>query len=185
MPSKTTQENMNQRFWSKVSKAGPDDCWPWNGANTSSDSTHGRGHGRIRYMGKLLMAHHMSWMIAGNVLPENKYLLHTCDNPRCVNPNHLYVGTIQDNTDDMRQRGREKYASIGEDNPSAKITETIVIQILSLYWIDGYSQQAIADHIGIDQTTISRIIRRDTWSFVPFNKPAVKVKRRIKQPILP
>jgi hypothetical protein len=179
----TTEKNVHQRFWSKVLQAGRNACWIWQGATTGGDPAHGKGHGRFRFKGQLVMAHHMAWMLAGNELPPGKYLLHKCDNPLCVNVRHLYAGTILDNTKDMRERGRERFSHPGEKNTEATITAADVIKILDLYYKEGYSQQAIADHFSLNQGHVSRIILRKNWAHLPYNLPSRPIKRRIGVPI--
>lgn len=90
------------RFWDKVNKKGK--CWIWTAALSD------RGYGSMEVRGNGLRAHVISWCIAHhrNTTP-NLLVLHKCDNPSCVNPKHLFLGTPQDNTDDMRNKGRDKW----------------------------------------------------------------------------
>lgn len=89
-----------KRFWAKVNMSTPDKCWEWT-ANT------GRGYGMF-WFGKIpMVAHRVSWMMLRGHIPEGKLVLHKCDNRRCVNPNHLFIGTQSDNVCDMHSKGRE------------------------------------------------------------------------------
>jgi hypothetical protein len=88
------------RFWSKVAVAGPDDCWEWQGAIGST------GYGNLDIDGSTVKAHRVSHLLTHGPIPPGLYVLHSCDNRRCVNPNHLRIGTAQDNADDRRIRGR-------------------------------------------------------------------------------
>lgn len=96
------------RFWSKVSRkdAGRDDCWQWMGARDE------KGYGRFRISCRpsmIYQAHRVSWMLANRRWPRaDRMVLHSCDNPSCVNPRHLREGTAQDNQDDIDARGRRR-----------------------------------------------------------------------------
>jgi hypothetical protein len=89
-----------QRFWSKVDKRGPDECWPWVGG------VDGRGYGRSRYNGSgRTTAHRIAWQLA-NGRDALLFVLHRCDNPVCCNPAHLWEGTQSENMRDMAAKGR-------------------------------------------------------------------------------
>ena len=94
--------SLADRFWRKVIRAGTDECWLWIG------STDRKGYGQIRMPGKgrLRYATHVSLELVGRVIPEGMIALHTCDNPPCVNPAHLVVGTHRENTQDSINKGR-------------------------------------------------------------------------------
>lgn len=103
MSGKKTK-TLAQRFWEKVDKRGPDDCWIWKGGRND------RGYGHIFVDYKVRMATHVSWEFAnGKDFPKGMCACHSCDTPACVNPNHLWVGTNGDNNRDCVAKGRNHY----------------------------------------------------------------------------
>ena len=104
------KEPVTPRFWSKVQKAGPDDCWEWVAGKG------GRGYGMFWLDGKQVKAHRVAWMLENGPIPPGKgyhgtCVLHSCDNPPCVNPAHLFIGSNAVNQADMRAKGREVNSS--------------------------------------------------------------------------
>lgn len=98
--SHKTWGTIEERFWAKVEKLGDDDCWNWIGSSRPA------GYGVISKNGKQTSATHVSLEINGTVIPSGLWVLHKCDNPRCVNPKHLYVGTPKQNSKDAVLRNR-------------------------------------------------------------------------------
>ena len=152
--------SIETRFWRKVDKRGPDECWPW------TASTVGGGYGQIGRGGRgggNEIAHRLSWMIANGPIPEGLYILHSCDNPICVNPAHLSPGTQKRNLDDMAAKGRaNRIGARGERGGLAKLTWPKVEKIRSKYK-EGARQVDLAKEFGVSQATISEIVRRKTW----------------------
>ncbi len=93
------------RFWIKVVRSGDDECWGWSG-------TTNKGYGRINVGGNMVLAHRVAWELTSGLIPPGMCVLHSCDNPPCVNPNHLFLGTHADNMRDMRAKGRHRYAVV-------------------------------------------------------------------------
>lgn len=153
----------SERFWNKVRKAGPDECWQWTGAVNPD------GYGFI-YAGKayapnvrFIRAHRLSWEMHNGPVPDGLAVLHHCDNPLCVNPAHLYAGTQSQNCHDraVRRRGKE-HRQHGEANDNAKITEAEVIAILALLKA-GKSQTVVAKLFGLTQPYVSKLSRGQYW----------------------
>lgn len=100
---------LRERFWSKVDRAGPAHpqlgtaCWTWVGSKSE------KGYGRLsagKHRASPLRAHRVSWELHKGPIPDKMFVLHNCDNPTCVNPDHLFIGTARDNTRDMVRKGR-------------------------------------------------------------------------------
>ena len=120
----TTQAEL---FWTKVDKSpGPDACWPWKG-RTLNRSYH--KYGRFDRTGPLAYAHRAAWLFTHGPIPQGLHVLHRCDVPNCCNPKHLWLGTRQDNMDDMRNKGRR---AVGERTKRTVLNEEKVRAIRKL-----------------------------------------------------
>jgi hypothetical protein len=151
--------SIEERFWKKVDKsAGPDGCWIWTASRT-------KGYGKIKKGGKLKLAHQLAWELANsNPMPANLVVLHDCDNPSCVNPAHLTVGTQTDNVRDCVKKGR---TCSGETNPKAKLTEDQVKQIRATYdKAAGRTLAYLAKVYQVGHVTIWNAIHRVNWKSV-------------------
>jgi hypothetical protein len=148
-------------FWSKVLKGNPDECWEWIGAKFP------QGYGLMAIggrppKGKHIKAHRISYEINIGEIPDGMIICHKCDNPPCVNPNHLFLGTYQDNSDDKISKHRGKWLS-GEDNASHKLTQSQVEEIRRLYIPRIVSTHKLAKQFGVDQQVIWSIVNYKTW----------------------
>lgn len=143
-----------KRFFEKIEKL-PSGCWEWQ-AYRNAD-----GYGQIWFKGRLQMAHRLSWFIHRGGIPRSHFVCHTCDSPPCVNPDHLFVGTHQDNTDDMIKKGRHRTGA-GEKNRHAKLTERDVLLIRSIHK-QLPNAPAIARAFNVSTATINAIASGSTW----------------------
>ena len=139
-----------EQFWEKVDKRGDTECWPWQAA------THPDGYGEMRCNGKGLYAHRVAVELDGRD-PTGAVVRHTCDNPSCVNPEHLIVGTQSENMQDAWDRGREK---------SKQLTPDEVRKIRKQYEETDINQYELAEKYGVSQDNISCIVRREIWKDV-------------------
>lgn len=153
---KYTPEDQITLFWSHVNKDGsipshcPElgQCWEWTAG-------HNKGYGVARYK-KETLSHRISWMIAHGDIPNDLFVLHKCDNPTCINPDHLFLGTHQDNNDDMRKKGRGKYP--GKKFYERKLTEAQTFEIVERYLAGGIYQRELAAEYRVAQSVISERI---------------------------
>jgi hypothetical protein len=98
-----TDMNLSERFWRHVPKQPDGECWEWQGTRQS----HGYGH--LRWGGKQVYAHRVAYLLANGQVPRGVHVMHSCDNPPCVNPQHLSTGSRTDNMQDMVRRGRQRH----------------------------------------------------------------------------
>lgn len=148
-----------ERFWSKVDRRGPDDCWEWTGFCER--------YGRFKVDGKNMEAHRFALMVTnGEPTLDNIYALHRCDNPPCCNPAHLYWGSNGDNQRDAYSRNRRVAPGVrGSRNGKSKLTEYEVVEIKELIKT-GFKAGFIAKKFGRAYTTISEIRRGANWKWV-------------------
>ena len=136
-------------------KAMPSGCWEWQGYRTPD------GYGRIgegSRGGRLLITHRVMWEIVFGPIPKGYDVCHSCDNPPCANPAHLFAGTRQENVDDMMAKGRCGDHA-GEKNGRAKLTQAKAAAIR----IDNRSQRTIAAAYGMSPTAIRDVRSGRTW----------------------
>lgn len=150
----------SSRFWSKVDKSG--ECWLWTAA------TAGRGYGVIgETRTHMVYAHRLSYEMAFGAIPDGQWVLHRCDTPRCVRPDHLFLGDVRDNVADMVEKGRstkgrQRPELRGSSNHQSKLTDDDVRRIRS----SELSASALAVHYGVSDTLIYQIRRRVAWRHV-------------------
>jgi hypothetical protein len=150
MAGKVTRA-LGERFWEKVTKT--NGCWLWI-ANSNK-----KGYGRFWINGRNEFSHRVSWMLHFVEIPHGMLVLHKCDNPSCVNPAHLFLGTDADNQSDKKEKGR---SAKGERNGNRKLTNEQVRVIRKSVG----SPQELATQFNIDKTQIYNIISRKQWKHV-------------------
>ncbi len=116
----------------------------------------------MRFQGKLLGAHKASYILFNGEVPDGLVVCHRCDNPKCVNPKHLFLGQPKDNTQDMIAKGRNR---IGESHPNAKLTEEQVKRVFSLR-CSGMTLNGIAAVLSVSKKTVLNILKRRAWTHV-------------------
>lgn len=148
---------MLERFWKKVDIGALDECWEWTAAKME------RGYGVFSIGDKTYLAHRLAWQFSYGVIPEGLFMCHHCDNPGCVNPRHLFLGTQTDNMQDAAKKGR---MARGDVHAQSKLTENEVLEIRKLLAQGERSQQDIGDEFDVHQATVSKIKLGARWSWL-------------------
>lgn len=170
-----------RRFWSHVDIQTPLECWHWDRGRDFD------GYGKFAFKGTTLRAHRVSYYLHYGVDPLDLLVCHRCDNPRCVNPYHLFLGTASDNIQDAFDKGRlivpagdehwtrahPEYHPRGEQVGGAKLTTADVIEIRRLYTVERIKQGDIAKRFGVTRECISAIIRGKNWTHIDDELPTV------------
>lgn len=143
---------ISERFWRYVRKT--DGCWLWLGT-TDAD-----GYGLSWVDGKNVRAHRLSYEMAYGPIMDDRRVLHACDTPPCVRPEHLSLGTNADNVADMMAKGRQR---VGEQVWKAKLTADAVLAIRARYAAGGVSHLALAAEYGVAEGTVQKVLKRKTW----------------------
>lgn len=157
------------KFWARTQVSEGDECWLWTAGKNSA------GYGVLSVERRPMLAHRFSLSLhRGEMVPPGVFVLHSCDNPGCVNPGHLRQGTQKENMQDAKLRGRISAPPVhygpapnrtmpkGESNPSSKLTNEGVAQIYVLR-LAGMGSTTIAKKMGLDPSTVIDIIRGKHW----------------------
>lgn len=152
--SRVEARTIEEAFRNYVSASDPDACWEWNGY---IDPT---GYGRMFYNRVRFSTHRLSYQIAFGEIPDGLQVCHKCDNRKCVNPNHLFLGTVADNMQDASNKRRLKH---GENHHLSKITKAIADEIRSLY--PSLDQRQLAKKFSVSKTTVANILHNRIWTY--------------------
>ena len=156
------------RFWKNVKIGAPDECWEWQGGKSG-------GYGNIRFRGKAAIASRVSYILHNGIIPDNLWVLHKCDNPPCVNPSHLFLGTKSDNAHDRDKKGRTATGKRngrhtrpestvrGEDSGRAKLTEKQVKEIRQRYAEGSISMRKLGNEYNISHTQVRYLVDGASW----------------------
>jgi hypothetical protein len=147
-----------ERFWARVKKRGPTDCWPWlRGKNQC-------GYGEMMWERKPWLSHRIAYTLKVGPIPSGLWVLHRCDNPGCCNPAHLWIGTAQDNSRDRENKGRGANRK-GEKHPLAKLTASDVVKIRKLA-ANRIPRATIAERFGIHRMYVQLIVSKRRWKHI-------------------
>lgn len=152
-------DHLARRLANGLERAVEGQCWTW------TRSTNSAGYGTLTVAGRARYAHRLAYELAKGPIPKGADVMHSCDNPACINPDHLEVGTRSQNMADCHARGRSRIPKPilrGEQNGAAKLTAEQVVDIKQRLG-NGETQQTIADDFGVSQTLISAIKLGRLW----------------------
>lgn len=135
-------------------------CWLWQHAKA------GKGYGRIKRDGRMQYAHRVSYEIAVGEIPEGSLVCHKCDNPACINPAHLFLGSNDENMEDMVKKGRQ---ARGESASAAALNEEQVLSIRA----SGLGKRQLARVFGVSESAVRHIRKRRTWRHLPESQLAL------------
>lgn len=147
--------NTAEAFWNNVAVGSPDECWLWT-LGLWKD-----GYGQTRWDGHAIGAHRLAYTLAVGD-PGELCVLHSCDNPPCCNPAHLFLGTKADNAADRNAKRRQSH---GSRVPCSKLTEADVLALRAEH-AAGSTHRALATKFGLSRGTVSKVIHRQSWSHI-------------------
>lgn len=151
---KKALENLSDRFWGRVCKKGIDDCWEWQGRKNE------RGYGMFDHGNKPRLASRFSYSLTKGHIDDNLFVCHSCDNPGCVNPNHLWLGTHQQNMDDAAAKKRMRGGHIrGSAVNTSRLSADKVLEIRS----STDTGSSLAAKFSVSKTAIYKIRRGENW----------------------
>lgn len=158
---------LSERFWEKVDRSGgPDACWPWTASLNRPKHADGYPQIALDNDGPKILATYASWLLHhGELPPKAKRVCHACDNRKCVNPAHLFLGTQSDNIKDAVAKGRHDPMP-GTRHPRHKLDDEKVRELRRLAEEGTFTLKALAAKFGIAPPTAKRIIERKSWKHV-------------------
>ena len=158
-----SRKQTSESFWARVSIGKKSDCWEWQGACNSV------GYGNVAWDGKIYVSHRISAWLSGLIsdpsapkhTTEKGYVLHKCDNRKCCNPSHFFIGNFSDNMKDAYTKKRKAQPK-GANHVNAKLSAKQVIQIRKRY-TKGEYQVPLAKEFGVSQRVISLVVRGESY----------------------
>ena len=170
LPHHSARRPAAGRFWEKVRRG--DGCWEWQGHRNKD------GYGQFQIGYKRWMAHRFSWFLHFGGDPGALYVCHHCDNPACVRPDHLFLGTAADNSIDAWLKGRIPRGAMtpvvlhpenvarGERHHNSRLTDDLVRALRERYATGQYTHTSLAREYGVSPMTVGRVVRRELWRHV-------------------
>ena len=153
-PHLTAAEALEYGGWERMT----DDCWEWARRNPA-------GYGLVWVDGRDRLAHRVAYETWVATIPDDLFVCHTCDNPPCINPDHLWFGSASDNNNDKEMKGRGNQPR-GSKNANAKLTERDVVEVRRLRNEEHLTLKEIGNRFGITEAAVSAIVRRKLWKHV-------------------
>lgn len=161
--------NQLKSFESLIPKGSPEECWPWQGRIMPK-----RGYGTFCITGfGEVGAHRLAYKVALGIDPKELWVLHKCDNPPCCNPAHLFLGTYQDNVDDMVEKKRHMHGDshylrknprLGQFSSHAALKDSQVLEIKRLYSARQYTQEKLGEMFGVSEACIQKIVNGKNYA---------------------
>lgn len=147
-------------------------CWLWTGATMI------KGYGITQYRGRQVLVHRLAMTLFREQDPGALFVCHHCDRPSCFRPEHLFIGTAQDNTDDMIAKGRMRHGPPlrGERGPSAIVTEADVLEMLARSRA-GETRTSVARRYGLSVSAVSRIVLGKNWRHITSDQAVARSPR--------
>lgn len=162
-------KTLERRFWAKVAKRGPDECWNWTASKI-------RGYGVIGVGAKEKILAHRASMLLHGINPEGFCVMHSCDNPSCVNPSHLSLGSHADNMADCKNKGRQAKG----DKNGRRVLSSVEVGAIRQRYREIHSFQKVASEFGVSRMTATLAAIGETWEGEANGVPPVRDDERIK-----
>lgn len=169
-----------EMFWTKVNILGPDECWEWTKYRSK------QGYGNTSYKAQFYMSHRLAWELTNGPIPNGRLVCHSCDNPPCCNPGHLWLGDYISNAQDMVNKDRQHKGDAvpysarkrGSKNKTAKLTEADIPAIRAAL-ANGERLATIAARYGVSNGPIVQIQKGKYWRHVPGGPETPPEPRRV------
>ncbi len=146
------KKNKPEDVWKRIDIKSEDECWEWQGSLVN------KKYGKMIVGWKYCLTHRIVYELKNGNIPPEMVVCHKCDNPKCCNPKHLFLGTQKDNIHDMISKGREKRYS--------KLTKIDVLEIRKLYATGNYTHTKLGKLFSVDRKNISCIVNNKTWLLI-------------------